>query len=396
MTLYGYDIASAYPFAMAQLPCLRPEHGRWVAAAQESMRLQIVHPVATLVSYCIAPDRKDLAWGPIPFRDEKGNILFPTSCEGGWSWLQEFQAARWIHPGVYALKYWTWKSKCVCPPPFRDTIAQLFNRRLLMGKNSQGLTVKLALNSGYGVSAQSAGGGGRYRCMVRAGLITSMTRAMLLRAVAAAGDPWNVLELATDSILSRVPLKLEEPADLGTHELAERLGKSPLGAWEEKKVAGMFLLRPGLRFELDAEGNPVDKTEDDKPVAARGVGTRVLYENRAAVLRKWRADPLVDVRVQQPSQFHGSKQQVRRLGKAPAYRYERGDDYGTWLTPKPRLLSYSAGPKRDGVSVGVGGSYRLHPHESVKGRSAMYTRGNEPERDGLYELFYDDLQSESV
>ena len=378
MTLFGYDIASAYPYAMAQLPCLRPEHGRWKHYKDLGRKPKLDElPAVTLVSWVLKAAKADIPWGPLPFRHPDGTIVFPVKSEGGWAWQPEIREAYFMHPGLRLHEAWSWERKCVCPPPFRDEVVRLFLRRLAMGKNSRGLTVKLALNSAYGVSAQSAGGGGRFRCMVRAGLITSMTRAMLLQAVQLAPNPWDVLELATDSVLSRVPLKLPAPIAFGTEAAAATAGKGALGSWEGKCYRkGVFLMRPGLRFELGR------KTEEAR-TAARGVGVRVLHQNREKVLRAWLREPMAPVYVQQPPQFHASKGTIRAVqsemtlaGGEHWQEYRRDDVYGTWSTPKPRKMGYEPGPKRESIAeTEERDVIRLLPWAEVQGRSAAYSKG---------------------
>jgi hypothetical protein len=355
--LYAYDIASAYPAAFARLPCMR--HGSW-EWHEDPNTVPLVNRGAILVRFRVDPHEGACrAWGPLPHRMPDGNILFPVVSAGGWAWLDEFVAARALHPGVTATGAWAYHA-CDCPPPFASTIADLYARRLAWGKGARGIVLKLALNSLYGKSAQRVGTG-RFRCMVRAGLVTSMTRAQLLRAVALARDPWNVLELATDSVLSLEPLALESEG---------------LGGWERKPwPGGVFLLRPGLRF-------PLLKESEASLTAARGIGPKTLHKNRARVLRAWDRQPMGSVTLHTPSFFHGAKLSVRRSlapdddPDARSYVYTRDRLYGRW-TEETRTLNYRPQPKRESVSVapGRGKGYLLHPWELPRGeacRSAPY------------------------
>jgi hypothetical protein len=224
----------------------------------------------------------------------------------------------------------------------------LYERRCQWGKGARGLVLKLALNSLYGKSAQRVGKG-RFRCMVRAGLITSMTRAALLRAVAMARDPWNVLELATDSVLSKETLAL---------------GGVGLGSWESKPwPGGVFLLRPGLRIPL-TRGGDIDRT------AARGVGIKTLHENRLRVLRSWAREPMAPVKVKTPSFFHGAKLSVRQVlgeGECDAAEergvaYRRDALYGRW-SEEHKTLTFSPKPKRAELGARDGEAIRLLPWE---------------------------------
>lgn len=334
--LYVYDIASAYPYAMCQIPCLL--HGKWVHTDKVNLKKL---PIASVIRFRVdAHTKMHPAWGPLPHRMPDGNILFPQVSAGGWAWRDEVQAAIAIHPGVKPLEAWFWESTCVCPPPFKDTIERLYQRRLAWGKGAQGLVLKLALNSLYGKSAQRVGKG-QFRCMVRAGMITSMTRAKLLRAVALAKKPWDVLELATDSIMSLSPLDIEQDG---------------LGGWERKKwEGGVFLMRPGLRFALTQE--------DIKTTAARGVGVKTLHNNRVKVLAQWDAKPrhnsdgeliagpMAPVTLNTPAFFYGARLGIRlKKGEEnfdeQTFEFVRDEKYGTWVTDDTRTLSYGPEPKR--------------------------------------------------
>lgn len=318
--LFVYDIASAYPYAMTRIPCLL--HGKWVRVSDiEKCGL------ATLVRFRV-DSHKDAnpAWGPLPHRMPDGNILFPTESAGGWAWIDELRAGMELHPGVTPLYAYTWKRDCICPNPFEKSIKDLYQRRLAWGKAARGIVLKLGLNSCYGKSAQRVGKG-QHRCFVRAGLITSLTRAMLLRAVSLATDPWNVLELATDSIMSREPLMLEAPG---------------LGGWERKPwEGGVFLMRPGLRFALAGD--------DNKQTAARGLGTSTLHKNREKVKAAWKRAPMSSVTLETPSFFHGAKLSIRAhqvdgLDEV-SWDFVRDPKYGVW-TQETRTINYAPQPKR--------------------------------------------------
>jgi hypothetical protein len=333
--LYVYDIASAYPHAMTQIPCML--HGKWVHLVG-AIRPE-KYPMASVMRFRVdAHPKANPAWGPLPHRMPDGNILFPHVSAGGWAWRDEIIAAKKLHPGISILEVWYWDSSCVCPPPFKAEIERLYQRRLAWGKGAQGLVLKLALNSLYGKSAQRVGKG-RYRCMVRAGLITSLTRAKLLQAVSSAKRPWDVLELATDSVMSLTPLHLEQEG---------------LGGWERKPWEhGVFLMRPGLRFALGKD--------DMKYVAARGVGVKTLFKNRVAVLAEWDREPMAPVTLKTPSFFFGARLAIRlRKGEETldeqTFDFVRDAKYGTW-TEDTRTLSYGPEPKRSAVLA----DYKLAP-----------------------------------
>lgn len=389
---YGADIASAYPYAMTQMPCLL--HGKWELITNkkvlqrkierapaacvhyrllsyDNLRFQPIemHPedtfqqVAAVGQPCYEP------WGPFPYRCTDGNILFPVVSPGGWVWQDEFLAGQKHFPNVEATEAWILNQRCSCGNPFFYKIAQYYNLRLEWGKEGKGIVVKLGMNSCYGKRAQRAGKG-PYRCLVSAGIITSFTRAMLIEAIFRASDPWNVGSLATDGVMAREELDLPKPLATGTHDQAKKYGKSPLGKWETKPVlGGVHLIRPGLRF-------PLSLTDDDKTimanVAARGLGTRVLFKNRQIMMEEWDENPMRDVRIQQPDLFMGAKSSIVQHKDGD---YERHDKYGKWETPEPRKVSYASIPKRP-TCLGPDEGFRLTTWALSSGmaESAPYTR----------------------
>lgn len=398
--LYAYDIASAYPYSLALLPCLHQEHGRWRhVEGGEALSQALASDVACVRYRTVYAPGMAQAWGPLPHRVggqvngqefSRGSILFPVKSAGGWAWSVELRPAMRLHPGVTPLEAWVWERKCDCPPPFREEIVRLFVRRLTLGKGSRGIVLKLAMNSMYGKSAQHVGGGGRYRSMVRAGLVTARTRGMLLEAVLLAKSKWNILELATDSVLSREPLALPAPIPLGTGEAAALAKECELGAWENKQwQGGVFLLRPGLRFPTG------DGAEDVASVAARGVGIATLHENARRVLRAWKKEPMAPVYVQQPAMFHGAKSSIRKVMGKPgptgdaSWDYVRDDSYGKWERPTRRILSYEPMPKRSGVLESCeprGSALSLAPWELPDTPEAVSVPYGDPEVEDLERL----------
>lgn len=352
--VWSYDIASAYPYAMTRLPCLAHMKWTYVEGPRAVERALARRHATALVSYALPPTRESklAAWGPLPVRTPRGDILFPTSGPGGWAWEPEYLAATRFAPNVVPLAAWIGKTRCACGFPFAKGIAAYYAQRLAWGKDGRGMTVKGGINSCYGKRAQRVGSG-QFRCLVSAGLITATARGMLLDAIASCPDPWDVLSVATDSVMARRPLTLPKPWETGTERAAERACKLPLGAWEEKTYPnGIFLIRPGLRFALG-------KT-DVKETAARGLGIKSLHENRRRVQEAWARRPMGSLTIQQPSFFHGCKVSVREVAEE---EYVRSPLYGRWTEPEPRKVAFDARPKREGFLLREDGNARLLPWE---------------------------------
>lgn len=226
--VYEYDLKSAYPAAMLDLPC--PLHTRWEHRPRADKlprsslylaKVSFSHPDGSL-------------WCGLPFRHNRS--LFWPYQGTGWYWSPEIEAAQChLHADIAPLDLWIPRSDCNCRP--FNWIQPLYEERQRIGSKTRGYPLKLGLNSLYGKLAQRCGRG-PYHDVVAAGLITAITRARLIEALG--HDPRSVVMLATDAVFSTRPL----PLDIG----------SGLGQWEEKVWRDLFIAQPGVYWspsELD-------------------------------------------------------------------------------------------------------------------------------------------------
>lgn len=200
---WHYDIASAYPAAMCNLPDLTTI--RW----QESKTIDEFSLVK--LSWKSPWD----GWGPFPYREYEGRILYPP--EGrGWYWGVEILAARRRLGRRLRLNIET-----ILTPsgdfnyPLRFPIKAAYNHRMFLKRNGDPAQypVKIGLNALYGKMAQKQGYGGkppRFRSYIWAGLITAQTRAMLSDLI-----DGNTLSTMTDSVFTSSPLDMPLSDDLG-------------------------------------------------------------------------------------------------------------------------------------------------------------------------------------
>jgi len=363
--LFGGDISSAYPYQTTFLPCLAC--GTWERTRRRA-DLDAPNVRIACVRYCLRkqPGYRDQPWGPFPFRLDDGSIAFPSASGGGWVYKDEYLAGEDLFPNsVQFIEAWVYRSDCTHQP--FERIPRWYVERIRIGKEGAGIVLKLGPNSVYGKLAQSVGGDPPFRCPIWAGMITSGTRAQLIRDVMAKHrDPWNLLLFATDGYVSKEQIKHAIPRETGTgdaiNEKGERANK-PLGGWESKDVPqGLFLARPGIYF-------PNDPSEDEiKQVRARGIGRAAMFDGHRQLVRAHARGEreVVFGGVRMPdgtiapdpdskmSRFFGMKSCLSRgvvkdkTGKIVGYTFKRSPLYGQWA-PRPIELTFDPLPKRRNV-----------------------------------------------
>lgn len=308
--VWGYDISSAYPYQLYQLPCLAC--GSWERVTKK-VRSALVGCTTALIRYRYE-GRPDDVWAPFPHRANSGSICYPFHATG-WLWLPEIQAAIETGFRVKLLEAWVYRTECT-HRPFQG-IATYYRRRYELGKDTAGIVLKLAQNSCYGKLAQSKGRSPKFQCWPWAGLITSGTRAQLLRLLGRASSRAAVLAIATDGLYSRERLSCPGPIDTGTGDLTK-----PLGGWEEKHYPdGMLFVKPGIYTTLKPDGE----------VRARGIGRKSLTSARDALLETWaQGKREFTIKV---DRFYGAKTCINA-------KLRRSPRYGQWAK-MPIRISFS-------------------------------------------------------
>lgn len=271
---HEYDINSAYPHIIANLPCLL--HGTY---SQGRGRPRVCDGTLQLVRATVHGNTEGQPRHPIGsmlHRTRTGSILRPTRT-AGWFWVHELQAAQ--RAGcVTEIEYHEWQQykPCSCPPPLAE-IAKLYDFRQKVNKKSAlGRAIKLLINSIYGKFAQSIGTP-KYGNPIYASLITAGCRAMILDAIASHPEGMNnVIMVATD----------------GVYFLDAHPGlplSSQLGDWEHTTHDNLTLYKPGVYWD--------DKTRHavaagDKPVfKARGISAADFAASINRVDRAFRRWP---------------------------------------------------------------------------------------------------------
>lgn len=315
--VHGYDIASAYPYAMLALPCL--EHGQWEHITSErDLPDPAAQNDAALIHYRLG-DIGPQAWGPLPIRMRSGSILYPRSGSSGWIWDREWHSASAGWPGIqWSGDAWVLRGNCDCQV-FASCL-DMYRLRVAIGKGAKGLAIKLGLNSMYGKLAQSIGHP-QYASQIWAGRILSDCRSRLLDLIAMHADRSHVIAVATDGLYTTEEIVLPPmPLDPDT-----------LGSWEHTTPGRVTFVRPGIYW-----------AHDGSTLRARGMGRRKLEEQRCAVLHGI-ADKASTVSLGTSTLFGGAKACIYRL---PDGSFRRSTLYGEWHEV-PARISLLPAPKRE-------------------------------------------------
>lgn len=248
---YEYDINSAYPWMISQLPCLL--HGKWskgknTVIGKGKGKIRLLYGMA---------EGSNRHVGALPHRTPKGRVLRPMKTKG-WYWEHEIAAA--MNAGcldTFKVEQWVSYEPCSCPPPFRE-IANLYQERLKVGKNTpHGKAYKLIYNSAYGKMAQSIGNP-TFSNPIYASLITAGCRTMILEAIASHPKGLHdLLMVATDGVYFRT----EHPNLV--------LDDERLGAWDGKKKKNLTLFMPGIYWD-DATRESIRDGKNPK-LKSRGI-----------------------------------------------------------------------------------------------------------------------------
>lgn len=286
--VWKYDINSAYPATMPDLPTLR--RGTWTLHDRKPKPQQIV-PYGLYEVRWSFPD--DLPFYPFFWRTRAGGILFPPAGVN-WVWGVELLAA--LECGARQavdLKITRWISFEPAEETYPLTWVQdLSAHRLELKKagNPAEVGFKLGLNSLYGKFAQQRGFKEENGKVVQippyyqpeyGGFITAATRATIYRA--AMQRPQAIVGFMTDGVFSLERLDLE-------------LGEG-LGQWDEIRLDWLTQVQSGIYWFQTTDEDGVPSTvqhhrgfdpprDDDGPEARPLTRERVLaaYQHGDPVL----------------------------------------------------------------------------------------------------------------
>lgn len=189
---YIYDINSAYPYAITQLPDLT--NGNWYRTDER------IIPKAKVGFFKIQVDVDDLTLvAPFPFR-KKNRILFPSGEFVTYCTLQELLAFGddTSYNIIDSYQFISRGKK----RPFRKFINELYQKRLELKKqnNPMQLPIKIIINSIYGKTGQVSHRIGSLFNPVIFSFITGYSRAMLYQFMKKHKLENDIVAFATDSI----------------------------------------------------------------------------------------------------------------------------------------------------------------------------------------------------
>lgn len=329
----SYDIRSAYPAITAGLPDL---HGAFMHTREydPDAKYAVWH-----VRWNVDPD--DIVM-PFPVR-YKTRIYYPSEGEG-YYWQDEVREAMRYYD-IEVVEGWIYEPE-VAGYPMQDLISDLWAKRAAFKATDPGAykAVKLGINSLYGKFAQGLAKKKkpRFQSYVWAGLITSGTRATLLRY--GLPDRHSLIAFATDSLTFDTEVELPVGDDLGELERSD--------------YAYMFTAQPGMYLGRDDEGNEVFRT--------RGFMTREIDWN--GLIDGFRESAYMYDQHRESTRFVGIGGAIHRKNARKVWR--------TWQT-EPRVLSLMPSIKTPemtdtGAPVFRGGSIRHFPPGMVCNVSEPY------------------------
>jgi DNA polymerase type B, organellar and viral len=244
--VYGYDINSAYPYALAHAPSLGRDHGGWQYQPSPDRisefgvyRISFRHGQTRHGTERMASPLEYKAM-PLFHRDPRGAISFPAMTDG-WYWSPEASVAQFIGKkwgGVTIHEGWVWEHDGTRPFKFLE---EMFNKRIELGKkNVISMPYKLGPNSMYGKFAQRVGKDNDIRppashCLPLAGWITSRCRAELYKVIMQI-PPTKLIAVETDGIYTTVP-----PEELHHMSFGDGLGQWGIDTYDE-----MLYLQNGI------------------------------------------------------------------------------------------------------------------------------------------------------
>lgn len=228
--IYEYDLNSAYPAALRDLPCMTIGHGRYVKAEPLELAEAARRGDLFLADVTFQHPPGATVCG-LPMRREDGRIYWPLAGKGTY-WSCELRAAQKLGASIMLEGGYIYQRRCDCHT--FDWVAELYRQRKALG-DMQGEPIKLAMAALYGKFMQRRYGTGTYYNPIWGSLVTARTRAAMVEAVVGNAD--SVVMFATDAVYTTKPLAV----DFG----------DGLGQWKQQTHADLFIVQPGLYWSKE-------------------------------------------------------------------------------------------------------------------------------------------------
>lgn len=245
--VYEYDIHSAYPSAMSDMPYFTS----WTRVPKGQFRdnpYSVWHISFDLRESQYNQERINNTtpyaptFGPLPVRATDGRICFPLMGKG-WYWHDEIQVMLDYFPTAKVIYHEGYVATTEGRPFTWIRGLYDYRRSLLDSGNLAQYAVKVGLNSLYGKCAQRVGRN-PYFSLAWAGYITSSTRAKLARAGYENGSQ-HILGFATDALFADSKLNLPISDDLGS--------------WEESHFNSAIFFQSGIYRLVKEDGTIEDR-----------------------------------------------------------------------------------------------------------------------------------------
>lgn len=274
--VYEYDLNSAYPDVIRDLPSLVDATSHWTEDESELWNAIEMGDLAFAEVMIYGASDKI---GPAMYRDVEGRVTRPRNAR---VIINMEELAQSIKTGLVA-DYEVERGVIVELPKRDETpleaMADLYQHRLDVGKKSlQGLASKLLMNSAYGKLCQSIGIP-KWAQPIYASLITSRTRIALMELVETHPTGLDsVISFATDAVF----FDSEHPT--------VKCSPTELGEWDLEHFELAYFVQSGVWGAAElAEGTATGVGEVDMDnivwdVKTRGMSARAFRNNLESVI----------------------------------------------------------------------------------------------------------------
>lgn len=366
--LRDYDINSAYPFAISNLPWWDAEDLRYVEGFDHKNRIGMY-----LVEWKCPPGCN---FYPFPFRSKTGNVFYPREGKG-WYMDPEVNAAREVWgDAVHVLHGYVLKDtdgagdgltklpehKLCTTAKKIDEMAKV-RLKAKAEKLSYEKALKLVMNSVYGKLIQQVGSH-KFLNPFAASWITCTCRAIISRTIGQDKEN-SIISIMTDGILSRKEL----PVNIGTN----------LGEFELKTFDQAIQFMPGVYFLGDTE-NP-DKNESKY----RGMGKNFNPQEAKYILWEDYYEEKIKGNGETKLKKHGTYQTeincfvTRNLGLHQREKfYEKRFQFVPVIKEEEFSLRSKRQPGKKGFRLYKKDKYSFFPPKDVNPMELMLNRGSRP------------------